>query len=180
MIPKYIQDIPNQKVFTALFDSGGTISLIHERVLVTNVKPIITKNQTFTTLAGKFQSNRQILLQDILLPEFKRTAYVNSQACQVFIGPCSYDIVLGQDFLRKVQFNINFENNTMNCMDTSIPMRSPEFFYDRTRLRDIMFFDDVEVDSFASTITKSTYHQVNISTIIDKQKHLSVEDRNTL
>ena len=93
---------------------------------------------------------------------------------------CSYDIILGRDFLRKVQFNINFENNTMNCMDTSVPMRSPEFFYDCTRLRDIMFFDDVEVDSFASTITKSTYHPVNISTIIDKQTHLSVEDRNTL
>ena len=74
VIPKYIQDVPNQKVFSALFDSGGTISLIHECVLVTNVKPIITKNQTFTTLAGKFQSNRQILLQDIVLPEFKRTA----------------------------------------------------------------------------------------------------------
>jgi hypothetical protein len=43
-----------------------------------------------------------------------------------------------------------------------------------------MFFDDVEVDSFASTITKSTYHPVNISTIIDKQTHLSVEDRDTL
>ena len=64
--------------------------------------------------------------------------------------------------------------------DTSVPMRSPEFFYDRTRLRDIMFFDNVEVDSFASTITKSTYHPVNISTIIDKQTHLSVEDRDTL
>ena len=25
VIPKYIQDVPNQMVFTALFDSGGTI-----------------------------------------------------------------------------------------------------------------------------------------------------------
>ena len=68
----------------------------------------------------------------------------------------------------------------MNCMDMSVPMRSPAFFYDCTRLRDIMFFDDVKVDSFASTITKSTYHPVNILTIIDKQTHLSVEDRDTL
>ena len=118
MIPKYTQDVTNQKVFTALFDSGGTISLIHEHVLMTNIKTIITKNLTFTTLAGKFQSNRQVLLQDIILPEFKRTAYMNSQACQVIIGTCSYNIILGQDFLRKVQFNINFDNNTMNCMDT--------------------------------------------------------------
>ena len=103
-----------------------------------------------------------------------------SQACQVFIGPCSYNIILGRDFLRKVQFNINFENDTMYCMDTSVPMRSPEFFYDQTRLRNVMFFIDVKEDSFALTITKSTYHPVNISAIIDKQTHLSVEDRNTL
>ena len=43
-----------------------------------------------------------------------------------------------------------------------------------------MFFDDVEVDSFALAITKSKYHPVNISTIIDTQTHLSVEDRNTV
>ena len=91
-----------------------------------------------------------------------------------------YDIILGQDFLQKVQFNINFENNTMNCMDMSVPMQSPDFFYDQSWLRDIMFFDNDEVDSFALTITKSTYHPVSISTIIDTQTHLSIEERNTL
>ena len=29
LIPKYIQNVPNHKVLIALFDSGGTISLIH-------------------------------------------------------------------------------------------------------------------------------------------------------
>ena len=72
LIPKYIQSIPNYKALTALFDSGGTISLIHERVLLTEVKPIISTTQNFTTLAGEFQSNRQVLLKDIVLPEFKR------------------------------------------------------------------------------------------------------------
>ena len=101
----------------ALFDSGGTISLIHERMLSTEVTPSISTNQIFTTLAGEFQSNRQVLLQDIVLPEFKRTAYIINHTCQVFIGPCSYDIILGQDFLQKIHFHINFDNNTMNCMD---------------------------------------------------------------
>ena len=84
VIPKYIQDVPNLKVFTALFDSSGTILLIHKHILLTNVKPMKTKNQIFTTLADEFQSNTQVLLQDIVLPEFKHTAYINSQACQVF------------------------------------------------------------------------------------------------
>ena len=43
-----------------------------------------------------------------------------------------------------------------------------------------MFFDDVEVDLFASTITKSSYQLTSISTIVDTQKHLSVENRQIL
>ena len=180
LIPKYIQNVPNYKALMALFDSGGTISLIHERVLLTEVKPIISTTQNFTTLAGDFQLNRQVLLKDIVLPEFKRTANIKDNLFQIFIGPCSYDIILGRDFLQKIQFNINFDNNTMNCMDMSVPVRSPDFFSDCTRLRDIMFVDDIEVDSFALMITKSKYQQVSISTIVDAQKHLSVEDKNTL
>ena len=89
LIPKYIQNIPNHKVLIALFDSGGTITLIHKRVLMTGVTLFISTNQMFTTLAGEFQSNRQVLLQDIVLPEFKCMAYIQSHACQVFIGPYS-------------------------------------------------------------------------------------------
>ena len=180
IIPKYIQNIPNQKVLIALFDSGGTITLVHERVLLTDVKPFISNKQTFTTLAGEFQSNRQVVLQDIVLPEFKRTAYIDNHTCQVFLGPCSYDIILGRDFLRKAHFHINFDNNTMNCMDMSVPMRPPDFFSDRSRLCNIMFFDDVEVDSFASTITKSSYKPTSISMIVDTQKHLSMENKQML
>ena len=69
--------------------------LIHERVLLTEVKPIISTTQNFTTLAGDFQSNRQVLLKDIVLPEFKRKAYIKDHLFQIFIGPCSYDIILG-------------------------------------------------------------------------------------
>ena len=57
LVPKYIQNIPNHKVLMALFDSGGTISLIHERILLPNIVPLIGRIQNFTTLAGDFQSN---------------------------------------------------------------------------------------------------------------------------
>ena len=97
-------------------------------MLSTEVTPSISTNQILTTLAGEFQSNRQVQLQDIVLPEFKRTAYIINHTCQVFIGPCSYDIILGQDFLQKIHFHINFDNNAMNCMEMSVPRRSSDFF----------------------------------------------------
>jgi hypothetical protein len=68
----------------------------------------------------------------------------------------------------------------MNCMDMSVPMQSSDLLADCTRLCDIMFLDNVEVNSFASTITKSPYCPVSISTIVDTQTHLSVEDRKIL
>ena len=43
-----------------------------------------------------------------------------------------------------------------------------------------MFFDDVGVDLFPSTITKSSYQPISISTIVDKQKHLFMENRQIL
>ena len=73
-------------------------------MLSTEVTPLISTNQIFTTLAGEFQSNRQVLVQDIVLPEFKRTAYIINHTCQVFTGLRSYDIILGRDFLQKNTF----------------------------------------------------------------------------
>jgi hypothetical protein len=71
--------------------------------------PLIGTIQNFTILAGEFQSNCQVLLEEIVLPEFKRAAYIDSQQCQVFTGPCSYDIILGCNFLCKIHFHIDFQ-----------------------------------------------------------------------
>ena len=70
LVPKYIQNITNHLVLTALFGSGGTISLIHKWTLLPNIVPWIGPTQNFTTLASEFQSNQQVLLEEIVLPEF--------------------------------------------------------------------------------------------------------------
>ena len=106
LIPKYIQNILNNRALTALFDYGGTVSLTHEHMLLTEVEQIISRTQNFTSLAGDNQSDRQVLLQDIVLPEFKCMAYIKHHLFQIFIGPCSYDIILGQDFYEKYSFTL--------------------------------------------------------------------------
>ena len=62
----------------------------------------------------------------------------------------------------------------------SVPMRSPDFFTNNTWLHDILFFDDIEVDSFASLIKESKYKSVSISNIINAQSHLSSDQCATL
>ena len=128
VIPKYKQNIPNHKILAALFDSGGIVSLIHACILLPDDKPSIGTKQIFTTIAGQFQSQWQVLLQNKVLTEFKCTAYIDNHTCQIFIGPCYYNNILGQDFLQKIHFDIHFKNNAMNCMDMSAPMWSPNYF----------------------------------------------------
>ena len=65
-------------------------------------------------------------------------------------------------------------------MDMSVAMRSSEFFTDNTRLRDILFFDDVDVDSYASIIKESTYKSVSIADVIATQSHLLSEQAQLL
>jgi hypothetical protein len=92
--------------------------------------PLIGPIQNITTLACEFQSNPQVFLEEIVLPDFKCTECIDSQQCQVFTGPCCCDLILGHDFLLKVHFHIDFRINTMICMDVSVSMRSPGSFTD--------------------------------------------------
>lgn len=47
--------------------------------------------------------------------------YLYKQICQVFAGSYMYSVILGHDFLPEIHFQMNFNHNTMNCMDiTSI------------------------------------------------------------
>lgn len=95
LIPRYTQNVHNRQVLMALIESGGTISFIHKHVLLTEVASSISTNQIFTSLAGEFHSDRQVLLQDTVLLEFIYTACVESHTCQALIGLCSYDNILG-------------------------------------------------------------------------------------
>ena len=47
LIPKYIQNIPNHKVLTALFGSVGAITLIHKHMLLKEVTPWNSTKQIF-------------------------------------------------------------------------------------------------------------------------------------
>ena len=71
LIPQFIQFTENTIALRALFDSGGTVTLVHARVLTNSVIPTQSNTQTFTTIAGQFESKQRVLFQNIVLPEFK-------------------------------------------------------------------------------------------------------------
>ena len=130
IIPQLIQFTHNTIALRALFDSGRAVTLVHAQVLTNGVVPTQSNIQTFTTIAGQFESKQRVLFQNIVLPEFKRTAKIDLHSCQVFHGSCAYDIIIRCDLMRKIHFKINFDNNTIECMDITVLMCPSNFFDD--------------------------------------------------
>ena len=131
LAPRLVDDIPMHKILQVLFDSGGSLSLIHERVMPQGIS---LSNKTFQlkhTIAGTYSSHAtSVILCDLILPEFDRSAHILQQKCQVFNGLCTFDAILGRDFLRQAGLTIDFVNNTMSCMDMTVPMHSLTFLDD--------------------------------------------------
>ena len=180
LIPQFIQFTENTVALRALFDTGGTVTLVHAQALTNSVIPTQSNTQTFTTIAGQFESKQHVLFQNIVLPEFKQTAKIDSHSCQVFHGPCAYDIIIGHDLMRKIHFKINFDNNTIEYMDITIPMHPSNFFDETIRLHDVLSFENDDFDVYATAITISNYKATSIIDIVQKQLHLSLQNPNQL
>ena len=97
LIPQFIQFTENTVALRALFESGGTVTLVHAQVLTNSVIPTQSNTQTFTTIARQFELKQRVLFQNIVLPEFKLTAKIDSHSCQIFNSPCAFDIIIGRD-----------------------------------------------------------------------------------
>lgn len=62
-------------------------------------------------MAGKFSSNQQVILHDMLLPEICQDITIPElQAC-VFATSCWYDIIAGRNALHHFQIILDFNNN---------------------------------------------------------------------
>ena len=101
-----------------------------------------TSQLVIHTIAGTYSSHASVILYDLILPEFNQSARILQQKCQVFNGLCTFDAILGGDFLRQVGLTIDFVNNTMSCMDMIVPMHPLTFFDDGERLRDVLLYFD--------------------------------------
>jgi len=98
--------------------------------------------------------------------------------CLVFDAPCSYDLILGMDFLHKAGIIINCETLTVEWQGKSIPMNSK---FSKERLVacvDMNYISDEEdagiFDSYASNIAESTYEGMNVDNVIKENcSHLT-------
>ena len=68
LIPQFIQFTENTVALRALFDSGGTVTLVHAQVLTNNVISTQSNTQTFTTITKQFESKQRVQLKKNYTP----------------------------------------------------------------------------------------------------------------
>ena len=106
MLAKDIAGKASSRVLQVLYDSGGSKSMCHSRVIPTGARIRTDKKQLFRTLAGAYASKGNVQLNGIILPAFDKNRMVKAHNFEVFEGDFSYDIILGGNVLAKVGMNL--------------------------------------------------------------------------
>ncbi len=77
IVAKTINGKTSMRLLRALFDSGGSATMIHERCLPKGCQPtLLSNNVTSNTIAGNFTSDNCVHMKEITLPEFDRNKKV--------------------------------------------------------------------------------------------------------
>ena len=111
----YVSSTVDSVVFT-----GSTGCLFNKRSLPFGTNTTTTPHKTIqTTTQGTHSSDQVVFINDIQLPEVVNQRYINSALTHVFNTPnCSYNIILGQDFLQVIGIKMDFELDTILWLDT--------------------------------------------------------------
>jgi transposase InsO family protein len=192
MTAKVIQGISNDAPLKVLFDTGSDLTLFNERALPKNAKPKLhQKTQNVTGVHGTSTLKRQVLLENMSLPEFSPTQRIPGPIrATVFQNPDSnYDIILGMDFMQAVGIDVHCTTQRISWNGNTIPFR-PKDYFSNPGIYDSMvsIMEDDPLDNYYGGATghkfeeilPSKYNQVDTTAVAEQQKHLTERERKDL
>lgn len=118
-----IQKTDFKQPLLVLLDSGSQLSWFHQNALPRGICPSKTARLQGTTMAGSFSSDRQVHLEHVQLPEFKRNILLVDLHARIFNAPCRYDMILGRDVLKHFRLNLDFDKHQIVGPHATQPMR---------------------------------------------------------
>ena len=166
--------------------------LINRRVLPKGVIPMGLKGKMrMNTLAGTYESEGEVYIKGLRLPELDKSRTVEGQRALVFDADCRYDVILGNDFINRVGIDILGSNGTVEWLGNSIPMRSPPTITQAEEDFNALFesyliemendhFGFEPLDNYASKILDAKYDKVDVKDVAQEQAHLTASQRNDL
>ena len=172
-----IMALANKKILRILLDSGASASIINSSYVLRNELQKNNDTHEWTTMAGTFKTTRLAEIK-LKLPELSDTAEINIK-CHVTKQKSKYDLILGREILRELGITLNFNNNTINWSDTSIPMKPVE---NNTRIH-FAISDSKRVASETKRIKKildANYEKADLNKIVDDLKYLDKNKQSKL
>ena len=113
----FVKDVKGRScsiLLKVLFDSGGSKSMCHGRVLPNGVRLDQSQERNLMrTLAGVYAPRGTVRMQGIRLPVFYKHHMINEHKFHVFESECRYDVILGGDFLEKIGMNLLYKSLEM-------------------------------------------------------------------
>jgi len=184
---KSVNGVESNRFLKCLFDTGGSVSMAHRSVLPPGAALLQPSKTTIcNTIAGNYAPVGSLLGEGIKFPEFDANLTVDSQEFLVFDAKCSFDLILGNDFLRKIGLIVDYERLELGWQGKRIPMNS-NFTKERLSAAiDGCIIEDEDddlnyLDSFATSIADSTYDEINVDEVIKENcQHLSPTQRQDL
>ncbi|KAL7543066.1 hypothetical protein ACHAWF_007321, partial [Thalassiosira exigua] len=76
------------------------------------------------TLAGAYTPLGRVHVKGMRLPAFDKNRVIEDHEFYVFDQQCKYDIILGNDFLRKIGMNLKYETLEIEWMGNTVPMET--------------------------------------------------------
>lgn len=125
MLVKSIQGRPCSRLLKVLYDSGGSKSMIKKSILPKGVRVTQSNNRMLmNTLAGTYAPLGSVEIKGMQLPAFDKNRIIAEHGFMVFDQHCSYDIILGGDFLRKIGMNLQYDDLTIEWLGKTASMNS--------------------------------------------------------
>ena len=168
-----------------LLDLGSDDSHIKSTAIPKGINPKLGPTKYGTTISGISNSNKEIILQDLIFPEFSSHYTIQSHTFNVFTAPSYYDVIIGRDLLYKMGAKFDTVEGTMSLFDKEIPMRDRkelhnrnQFFYHCFHEPEDVFFQSACYQQ--QSIKASKYERVDIEDVIAQQEHLDDDDKRSL
>ena len=150
-------------------DSGASALIIHDQFVRTNkFKTRKTSANKWSTMAGSFSTSCKNEVK-LKLPELNFTAHI-FVPFHVTSQKSNYDVILGQDLLRELRINLDYQNNFVIWKETKIPMKS-----NNCKMQtNFVIQDSKNIKSAANRIKKildANYEKANLKNITNKLKY---------
>ena len=184
MQPRSINGHRETRLCRALFDSGGTCNLMHERAIPKGC-PVYELEETSPTIGigGTIHLKEYVILENSILPEFGRKHTVEKIIAFVHRGECPHDIILGRGTLAEMGLVMNFQEQTLSWMDVTVSMKSRRHWNNKLNIQ-LAFtdygYDEADDHEDESFILESKYENVSGKEVAEAQKHLTEQQRHDL